>query len=307
MKAPLIVIVGPTAVGKTELAVWLAERIGGEVVSADSRQIYRFMDIGTAKPSPEECRRVPHHMLDVAEPDRTLTLAEYRDLAVQAIHDILDRGRVPLLVGGTGLYVRAVAEGWSIPRVAPSDELRARLQARAEAEGPEKLHAELEMVDPEAARRIDARNVRRVVRALEVFYETGQTFSSLQNRQPPPYRQLWIGLTMSRQALYARADARIQRMLDAGWAQEVQSLLNRGYREDLPSFSALGYHEVAACVRGELDREATITLIRRHTRRFIRHQYAWFSLRDERIHWFNVTEPCHDSILALVGGFLEKQ
>ncbi|MDI7275332.1 MAG: tRNA (adenosine(37)-N6)-dimethylallyltransferase MiaA [Anaerolineae bacterium] len=304
MSRPLIVIVGPTAVGKTAVAIPLARHAGGEIVSADSRQIYRGMDIGTAKPTAAEQAQVRHHLIDVVDPDQTLTLAEYQQLAYAAIDDILCRGRRPFLVGGTGLYVRSVAEGWTVPHVPPNPVLRAVLLERAEREGPSSLHAELQAVDPVGAQAIDPRNVRRVVRALEVYYGTGEPPSRQQARQPPPYAILWIGLTMPRTQLYARADARIDAMLAAGWVDEVRDLLARGYHLDLPAMSALGYREIGTYLRGEISLEEAVALIKRHTRRFIRHQYAWFGLDDPRLHWFDVSEPCLDRIRDLVTEWL---
>ncbi len=306
-QAPLITIVGPTGVGKTALALELAPAIDGEIVSADSRQIYRYMDIGTAKPTPAERARVPHHLLDVVDPDQTLTLAEYQEMAYATLQEITARGRVPLLVGGTGLYVRAVAEGWRMPRVAPDPALRQALLERAEREGGASLFAELRAVDPVAAGRIDPRNVRRVVRALEVHHSSGRPFSEQQQRRPPPYDELWVGLTMPRAALYARADARIERMIAAGWVEEVQRLLARGYSPDLPAFSALGYREIAAYVRGEMSLQEALALIRRHTRNFIRHQYAWFRPGDPRVHWYDASQPCLEEVRALVLSFLRSR
>ncbi len=305
MSKPLIVIVGPTGVGKTAAGVSLAREVGGEIVSADSRQIYRGMDIGTAKPTPEEQAQVRHHLIDVVDPDRTLTLAEYQELARVAIEDILSRGRIPFLVGGTGLYVRAVVEGWTVPHVPPNPVLRQVLLERAAREGAEALYNELQAVDAVAAARIDPRNVRRVIRALEVYYGTGEPPSRLQRREPPPYDVLWIGLTMERARLYARIDARIDGMVAAGWIDEVRDLVARGYDLDLPAMSALGYREIGAYLRGELSLEDAAALIKRHTRRFIRHQYAWFSPDDPRVHWFDVGQPCLDRIRELVLSWLE--
>ena len=195
---PLLVIVGPTAVGKTALSLHLAQSFDGEVVSADSRLFYRGMDVGTAKPTPEERASVPHHLIDVAAPDQTVGLAEFQEQAYAAIDDVHARGRLPLLVGGTGQYVRAVLQGWRIPRVPPDPELRAKLETQAEHEGAAQLHARLAELDPDAAARIDSRNVRRVIRALEVCLITGRPISQQQRKQPPPYRMLQIGLTMER-------------------------------------------------------------------------------------------------------------
>jgi len=303
-KGPLIAIVGPTAVGKSELALRLAEEFGGEIVSADSRQIYRGLDIGTAKPTAEERQRVPHHLLDVVNPDEVLTLAQYQELAYAAIDDILARGKVPFLVGGTGLYIKAVVEGWSIPRVPPNERLRAELYRLAELEGPEALHARLREVDPAAAARIDPRNVRRVVRALEVYAETGRPISELQRRSPPPYRTLQIGLTMEREELYRRIDARVERMLERGLVEEVRGLIERGYGLDLPAMSGLGYREMGLYLRGEIGLEEAIRLIKRNTRRFVRHQYNWFRLDDPDIHWFDALSEPYDEIKELVASFL---
>lgn len=304
---PLVLVVGPTGVGKTALSLRLARALDGEIVSADSRQIYRHMDIGTAKPTPQERAQVPHHLIDVVDPDETLTLAEYQDLAYDAIDGIAARGRVPLLVGGTGLYVRAVAEGWVVPRVAPDPALRRALDERATREGPAGLYAELQVVDPESAARIHPHDLRRIVRALEVYYSSGETLSAQRGRQAPPYEELWVGLTMPRSELYARVDARIERMIDAGWVDEVRDLLAAGYRLDLPALSALGYREIVACVKGDISLEDAIGLIKRHTRRFIRHQYAWFSLQDPRLHWFDVSEPYEDAVHELVASFLREK
>jgi tRNA dimethylallyltransferase len=303
----LIVIVGPTAVGKTRLALRLAEEFNGEIVSADSRQVYRGMDIGTAKPTLEERRRVPHHLIDIITPDETFTLAQYQELAYQAIDDVLARGRVPFLVGGTGQYVRAVVEGWGIPKVPPNEELRAELYRQAEIEGQWALHARLREVDPVAAQRIDPRNVRRVVRALEVYLETGQPISELQRKKPPPYRILQIGLTMERQELYRRIDERVDRMIEEGLVEEVRGLVERGYGYELPSMSGLGYQQLGMYLRGLVSLEEAIQLIKRHTRRFVRHQYNWFRLDDEGIRWFDVLRDPYGEIRELVASFLKMR
>ncbi len=299
---PLVVIVGPTAVGKTALSLFLAEALGGEIVSADSRLFYRRMDIGTAKPTPAERARVPHHLIDIARPDQTVGLAQFKEMAEAAIADIGARGRLPLLVGGTGQYIRAVVEGWSPPLVPPAPDLRARLEADARREGAAALHARLAALDAEAAARIDPRNVRRVVRALEVCLLTGAPFSAQRVRTPQPYRVLQIGLTMERSALYARADARIDAMLAAGLVEEVRGLLDAGYGWELPSMSALGYIQFRPYFEGRATLEEAVAEVRRATRRFIRHQYNWFRLSDPRIHWFDAAEQTPQEILALIKG-----
>ena len=203
----LVVIVGPTAAGKTALSIELAEGLGGEIVSADSRQIYRGMDIGTAKATLEQRARVPHHLIDVVNPDTVLSLAEYQRLAYTAIDDILVRGKLPILVGGTGQYIHAIVEGWGIPAVAPRLELRAELESQAQVEGTAALHGRLAQLDPAAASRIDYRNMRRVIRALEVCLVTGQPITELQRKNPPAYRIKHLGVMRPRLELYARIDA----------------------------------------------------------------------------------------------------
>ena len=289
-RGPLVALVGPTAVGKTDLSIRLAMDIKGEVVSADSRQIYRGMDVGTAKASAEERRLVPHHLIDVLEPDELLTLAQYQDAAYRVIDDILGRGGIPLLVGGTGLYVRAVLEGLGIPRVPPNPELRSELYARAKCEGGDVLHRWLAEVDPQAAKAIDARNVRRVIRALEVYLEAGERISELQQAAPPPYRILRIGLTMDRARLYERIDERVERMLAAGQVDEVRGLMARGYDLSLASMSGVGYRQIVYYLQREVDLVEAVRLIKHATHRFVRQQYNWFRLDDAAITWFDAGE-----------------
>jgi tRNA dimethylallyltransferase len=303
---PLIVIVGPTAVGKTSLAICLAEDFNGEIVSADSRQIYRGMNIGTAKPTPEELVRVSHHLVDIVEPDEECPVAQFQTAAYAAIDDIHARGKVPFLVGGTGQYVRAVIEGWQIPPVLPHPDFRERLYIEAREHGPEQLHGRLAAVDPEAAARIHPNNVRRVIRALEVYEMTGRPISEWQKKKPPPYRVLQIGLTMERGALYRRIDARVDRMIENGLVEEVRELLDRGYTFELPAMSSLGYGEFQAYFRGERTLDGVIQEIKHETHRLVRHQYNWFSEDDRNIHWFNVERDVYDDIKAVVANFLAQ-
>lgn len=300
MFSPLLVIIGPTAVGKTELSLRLAAALGGEIVSADSRQVYRGMDIGTAKPTLAERQLIPHHLIDIKEPGETISLGEYQKLAAQAMAQIHGRGRLPMLVGGTGQYVRAVVEGWQTPELPPQPGLRAELEAQAEREGKEAVFARLAALDPASAARIDPRNLRRVIRALEVTLTLGRPFSQAQSKAPPPYRILQIGLTRPRPALYARADARIEAMIAAGFVEEVGRLLAAGFGPDLPSFSSLGYRELAAHLAGEMSLDEAIILLRRHTREFIRRQYNWFSLSDPAIAWFDLETRTPDEVLNAV-------
>jgi len=296
----LFAIVGPTAVGKTAISLQLAAALDGEIVSADSRQIYRGLDIGTDKASPAQQALVPHHLLDVVDPDHVLTLAEYQRAAYAAIDGIHSRGRQPLLVGGTGLYLRAVLEGLGIPEVPPNEDLRAELEAFAVAHGSLALHARLAALDPVAAGRIDHRNLRRVVRALEVCLLTGRPISDLQAAAPPPYHILRVGLTRPRNALYARIDQRVDEMLAHGLQVETQRLLDAGYSPQLPALTGLGYRQMIQYLQGEMGYDEAVAAIKQQTRRFVRQQYTWFSLDDPRIVWFDLEAVGFDAVLAYV-------
>lgn len=303
---PLIVIVGPTAVGKTALGVALAELQNGEIVSADSRQLYRKMDIGTAKPTLQERARVRHHLVDIADPDQTVGLAQFLQLARQAIQDIAGRGKLPFLVGGTGQYIRALLQGWQVPEVPPDPELRSRLEQTAR-EDPQALWAKLLSLDPAAADFIDPRNIRRVVRALEVCLKTGQPFSEQRRRSHPPYRAIILGLTMERKALYARADARVDAMMAAGLLHEVRRLIEEGYHWSLPAMSGLGYIQFRPYLEGRCSLEEVVAQIKHDTHAFIRRQYAWFRPRDPNIYWLEATDPeLRSKALALTQDFLNK-
>jgi tRNA dimethylallyltransferase len=290
MSRPLLVIVGPTAVGKTTLSLRVAQDWGGEIISADSRQIYRGLDIGTAKVSPAEQSLIPHHMLDVVDPDQVLTLAEFQETTFGLINEIQQRGRLPLVVGGTGQWIWAVVEGWGIPKVPPDFALRAEFEAEAEAIGPDAFHAKLAAVDALAAQKLDPRNVRRVIRALEVYQKTGRPISEHQRKKPPPYQIEIIGLTRPREALYKRIDARIETMITAGLVAEVENLVAAGYSWKLPAMSGLGYRQIGQYLRGEVSLAEAVTLIKKETRRFVRQQYHWFRLDDPRIHWFDLEQ-----------------
>jgi len=293
-KPPLILIVGPTAVGKTELAIQLAEKLNGEIISADSRLFYRGMDIGTAKPSREELARVPHYLIDIVNPDETLSLAVFQEKAKDLITDIHARGKLPFLVGGTGQYIRAVTEGWNPPEVTADEKLRAELEKKDK----EWLHARLQLLDPEAAAKIDARNVRRTVRALEVILTTGRKFSEQRGQIESPYQLITIGLTRPRPELYHRVDERIDLMFTNGLIDEVKGLLDapRGYSPTLPSMSAIGYRECVSVVKGLLTEEQAKVEMRRVTRIFVRRQANWFKESDPNIMWFRVKDGVIEEI-----------
>jgi tRNA dimethylallyltransferase len=284
--SPLLVIAGPTAVGKTALSLQLAQAYSGEIISADSRQIYRGLDIGTAKATPEQQALVPHHLLDIVDPNEILTLAEFQARAYAAIEAIHQRQRLPVLVGGTGQWVQAVVEGWGVPRVPPDPDLRSALEVEARTIGAEAFHARLAAVDPQAAQKLDPRNVRRVIRALEVYQKTGIPISQHQSKTAPPYRILLLGLTMPRETLYRRIDQRIDNMMELGLLDEVKQLVEAGHGWELPAMSGLGYRQIGQYLRGEVNLEEAVALIKKETRRFVRQQYNWFRLDDPRINWF---------------------
>lgn len=294
LKPPLLVIVGPTAVGKTTLSIALAARFNGEIISADSRLLYQSMDIGTAKPTVEQRSTVPHHLIDLCRPDQTITLAQYQRLAYHTIDDIHQRRRLPLLVGGTGQYVKAVVEGWGIPEVAPQKQLR---KALARLDGPQ-LARWLAALDPEAAERIDPRNLRRAIRALEVTLVTGRPITELQRKKPPPYHIKTIGLHTDRETLYQRIDQRVEAMMAAGLLAEVETLLAAGYKPTLPALSGLGYRQLIEYLTGKYTLEEAVQRIKFETHRFARQQYTWFRLDDPAITWFNTHEA--DWITAVI-------
>ena len=296
---PLIVLLGPTAVGKTELSLRLCEAFNGEVVGADSRQIYRFMDIGTAKPSLAERQRVRHHLIDIRDPNQTLTLAEYQQLAYQTIDAIHQRGRIPFLVGGTALYIRAVVQGLRIPEVPPDPALRAKLEAELAQTGVGALFQRLQTLDPATAAVIDAQNPRRVLRALEIVLITGKSKVELEGAFPPAYRIVQIGLDRPRDELYHRIDQRVDAMMAHGLVAETQWLLAAGYQPPLPSISSLGYREIIAYLAGEITLAMAVERIKHETHRFVRHQYTSFRKMSD-IHWFDLSQMAPAAIYEQV-------
>ncbi len=294
----LIAVIGPTASGKTTLAIDLAQRLNGEIIGADSRQVYRGMDIGTAKPTREEQAAARHHLIDIVDPDEPFSLGAWVDLARKVLEDIWSRGKQPLLVGGTGQYVWALLEGWRVPRVPPQNGVRERLSALSS----ETLVSELRRVDPEAERFIDSRNVRRVVRALEVHWATGKPFSYWRTKEPAGFETLIIGLRLSREELYRRIDQRVDTMVRDGLVDEVRGLLDRGYSRDLPSMSGIGYKEVCEHLAGEIDLDTAIERTKTATHRLARHQNSWFKASDGRIRWVEVGEGALVDAVRLVEG-----
>ncbi len=287
----LVAIVGPTAVGKTELALRLAQELQVEIINADSRQVYRYMDIGTGKPTSEQMAMVPHHIIDIIDPDESFNLAMYHQLATKAIQTTQQRNKLPLLGGGSGLYIWSLVEGWKLPQVPPDALLRAELEARAKQEGSYVLHRELQQIDPLAAARIDASNTRRIIRALEIYHATKQAPSQLlQRNEAPAFPIVIIGLTIERNKLYARIDRRVDRMIESGLVEEVRGLLQKGYSLSLPCMSSIGYKQIGQFLQGQLTLPSAIEQIKYETHRMARHQYAWFRRNDERIHWFDAAE-----------------
>ena len=288
---PLVAIVGPTAVGKSDLALRLAQQLTAEIVNADSRQVYRYMDIGTGKPTASERALAPHHVFDIVDPDEDFSLGRYRLLAADAISAIAARGHIPLLVGGTGQYVWSIVEGWNVPEVPPDSAFRREMEERGRSEGHEALHGELARIDPDAATRIQPTNIRRVVRALELYRATGELPSSiLWSKKGLGRGTLVLGLGMERPRLFARADARVDRMVLLGFVAEARALMDRGYEPSLPSMSSIGYREMCAHVRGEYDLATAVERTKLETHRLIRRQHTWFRPSDERIEWLEESE-----------------
>ncbi len=298
----LIAIVGPTATGKSSLALELCQTLNGEIVSADSRQVYRYMDIGTAKPTVEEQAAVPHHLIDVVNPDEDFSLAMYQSRALEAVHGVQRRGKTAFLVGGSGLYIWALLEGWRIPPVPPDPALRRELEAKAQFEGGEALYEKLKEIDPAAAERIGTKNVRRVIRALEVCQQ-GTPFSELQVKKPF-VDSVIVGLTTDRDDLYKRIDTRVDSMRKKGLVAEVESLVARGYGLDLPSMSGLGYKQIGLYLQGKTALPTAIQQIKFDTHSFARHQYNWFRLKDKRINWFKAEEGTTEAAHRFVQRFV---
>jgi len=305
--SPVIAILGPTAVGKTELSLKLAERLNGEIISTDSRLLYRGMDIGTAKPSLLQRERVPHHLIDVANPDESWSLARFQIEALHAIQEIQDRKHLPFLVGGTGQYMRGILEGWIPPPRSVDMDYRKELAGFVQSQGKEALHKKLQEVDPQIAGQIHVSNVRRVIRALEIYHITGEPPSMVRRKKTPSFRSLRIGLQLPRDQLYQRIDARIDGMILAGLQAEVQKLLDDGYEPELPAMSAIGYKQMIEVIQGEKTLEEAVTEMRRLTRQFVRRQANWFKPGDPAIHWFTVKEGVEDEIEVLIRSWLVNE
>lgn len=286
----VIVIFGPTASGKTGLSIRLAREISGEIISADSMQIYRYMDIGTAKPDAVERMGIPHYLMDEVNPDEEFNVARFQELACKYIEEIHAKGKIPIVVGGTGLYINSLIYNIQFSETISDWSFREKLQKEAEEKGNEYLHAKLKEVDPEAAANIHMNNVKRVIRALEVYEYTKNPISEHQRQSreiPPPYRFILIGLQMDRQKLYNRIEQRVDHMLESGLVEEVRDLISRGYDKSTIAMQGIGYKEILAYLRGETSLEEAITIIKRDTRRYAKRQITWFK-RLENVFWLDV-------------------
>lgn len=296
-KPNIVVIVGPTAVGKTDISIAAAKALNGEIISADSAQVYKYMDIGTAKISHDEMQGVKHYMIDEVNPDQSFSVADFRDKADKYIQEITANGKLPVITGGTGLYINALLNNLDFTKSVGDEDFRERMQEIADNKGNEYLYEMLKPIDIEAYQRLHANDVRRVIRALEVFEFTGKTITHFQEESkkiPPRYNCAYIGLTMDRQKIYARIEQRVDVMIEKGLIEEVKKLLNMGYNRDLVSMQALGYKEIVKYLDGEISLEESLFILKRDSRHYAKRQLTWFR-RDERIKWFNIDEY-HDRI-----------
>ena len=291
MKSPLICIVGPTAVGKTEIAIQLAQHLDAEIVSLDSRQIYRGMDIGTAKPTPDQQRAVPHHLIDCVDVDQPFSVAEYQRLADTAIAEIQERGKRTMAVGGAGLYFRGIIDGL-FDGPGADTEIRAKLQREVDEHGNVALHERLRRCDPETANRVHPNNLVRVIRALEIYELTGKPISSLQQQwktNEPRYPFRAFGLNMPRETLYQRIEERVDQMVEAGLIEEVKGLLDQGYPRNCVAMQSFGYKELIDHLDGKRTFDEAIALLKQNTRRFAKRQLTWFR-NDPRIEWLDASQ-----------------
>ena len=279
----VLYIVGPTATGKTQLAIALAQQLGGEIINADSRQVYKYMDIGTAKPTRKERAQVPHHLFDLISPAENFSLGRFLSLATASVHDIRRRNSLPIVVGGTGQYVWALRDGWEVPAVPPDDKYRAELEQVAAEQGTQVLHQRLQLIDPKRAGELDARNTRRVIRALEINHITGQIPSELPAVSGQGLEGLVIGLTMGRNYLYERIDRRVDQMMENGFLEEARSLAGMGYTLGEGCLACPGYKELGQYLNGEVSLADAVQRTKFQTHRLVRRQHTWFKPSDTRI------------------------
>ncbi|QHT61747.1 tRNA (adenosine(37)-N6)-dimethylallyltransferase MiaA [Paenibacillus lycopersici] len=299
-KPKLLVLIGPTAVGKTRMSLDIAKAWNAEIISGDSIQVYKGMDIGTAKIKPDEQEGVPHHLIDICDPAHPFSVAEFQERCAALIPDIGSRGKLPFIVGGTGLYVESVAYGYDFAEVGSDDAFRGEMDRFALENGADALHDKLRAVDPEAAERLHPNDRRRVIRALEVHHLTGVTFTEQQKGQKKtsPYELCIIGLTMDRAVLYDRINERVDAMIEAGLVEEVRGLLERGVPADAVSMHGLGYKEIAHYLRGHLSLDGAVELLKRDTRHFAKRQLSWFRHMPD-IHWIDAGENFNKNLQAI--------
>ena len=288
-KIPLIVLVGPTAVGKTDISIKLAKKLNGEIISADSMQIYKYMDIGTAKVKEGEKQGIPHYLIDIVYPDEDFTVSNYKDLANEHIKDINSRSKLPIVVGGTGLYINSLVYKLSFTQVVPNTEFREVYNKIADEYGNAKIYEELKKIDPISANRININDRKRIIRALEIYHETGKPMSEYNKdfrKYNDDYHIILIGLTMERNMLYERINVRVDNMIEEGLINEVEELMKIGYNRQLNSMQALGYKEIISYLYGEISLDEAIELIKRNSRKYAKRQLTWFR-RDNRIKWID--------------------
>ncbi len=308
MKRPLIVIGGPTACGKTGFSIKLAKEIGGEIISADSMQVYRYMDIGTAKVTPEEADGVPHYLIDEFDPDEEYNVMIFQQKAKAYMEEIWAKGKIPILVGGTGFYINALLYDNDFTETENDTSYREECYKLAQEQGPEVLYERLQKVDPEYAANIHANNVKRVTRALEYHYLTGQKFSehnAEQKEKETPYDAAVIILTMDREKLYERIELRIDLMLEQGLLEEVKGLLDRGYTPDLVSMQGIGYKEFIPYFNGECTLEEAVTQLKTNTRRFAKRQLTWFRRQIDGL-WIDLSKAAGEEALEDVLDYLKE-
>lgn len=303
MKKPLIILTGPTAVGKTKLSIKLARAVNGEIISADSMQVYRYMDIGSAKIRPEEMEEIPHHLVDCLDPDEEFNVVRFQKMAKEAMEDIYARNRIPILVGGTGFYIQAVTGDIDFTECGEDNSYRKELEKKAKEQGPEVLHRMLLEVDPESALAIHANNTKRVIRALEYYQQTGEPISlhnQQQRQKESPYNLAYFVLNDERSRLYERIDARIDEMLREGLVDEVKRLQQMGYHKGMVSMQGLGYKEILSYLDGTWSLEEAVYILKRDTRHFAKRQITWFK-RERNVEWFHKPDYDYDENKILEG------
>jgi len=300
LEKPVLFIVGPTASGKTDLSIRLAEDLQTEVISSDSRYFYRRMDIGTAKPSPEEIKKIKHHMINIVDPDETISVAFFKQKVTEIIKEMHKSGKIPITVGGTGQYIHAILHNWEMPVIESDEKLRLILEGYANQNGKLKLYEFLKKIDPVAADIIDYRNLRRTIRAVEVILKTGRLFSDQRKKNASPYTRKIIGIQWDRGILYQRIDDRIDLMIERGFIEEVRALRDMGFSSNLPSMSAIGYREITDYLEGKQSLDEAIVIMKRNSREYVRRQANWFKANDPSIKWFDGEKENYSEILNYV-------